>query len=69
MDRSTVTRIFDKFYQGDKSHSGDSNGLGLVLVNRITELCSGTVDVKSELGKGAEFILALPLSDNSGDTE
>jgi len=61
MDKTTKTHIFDKFFQGDKSHSGHGNGLGLSLVNRIVELCGGTVDVISELGKGSEFIVYLSL--------
>jgi len=61
MDKATKTRIFDKFFQGDKSHSGYGNGLGLALANRIVELCGGTIDVKSELGKGSEFIISLPI--------
>jgi len=61
MDKITRKHIFDKFFQGDKSHSGHGNGLGLSLVNRIVELCGGTIDVKSEFGKGSEFIVTLPL--------
>jgi len=61
MDRTTLTHAFDKFYQGDKSHAGEGNGLGLSLVKRIVELCGGTIDVKSERGNGSEFIVRLPL--------
>ena len=61
MDRTTLTHAFDKFYQGDKSHAGEGNGLGLPLAHRIVELCGGAIDVKSEPGSGSEFIVRLPL--------
>jgi len=61
MDKITLNHVFDKFYQGEKSHAGEGNGLGLPLVNRIVELCGGTIEVKSELGNGSEFIVKLPL--------
>ncbi|MCL2708704.1 MAG: HAMP domain-containing histidine kinase [Defluviitaleaceae bacterium] len=61
MDKETAKRVFDKFYQGDKSHSGQGNGLGLSLAGRIAELCGGRIDVISEPGKGSEFTVCLPM--------
>lgn len=61
MNGDVIKRIFDKFYQGDNSHSGSGNGLGLSLVKRIVELCEGRIRAQSEAGKGSEFIVFLPF--------
>jgi signal transduction histidine kinase len=51
-----IIRIFEAYYT---SKSGGS-GLGLAIVKHNTELYGGHVQVKSEVGKGAEFILTFP---------
>ena len=63
MDKATAKRIFEKFYQGDKSRSGSGNGLGLAMVKRILELCGGRAEVISELSKGTDFYVYLPDMD------
>ncbi len=62
MDDKTQKHIFDKFYQGDSSHTLSGNGLGLPLAKRVITLCGGTISVKSQLGKGTTFIVHLPAS-------
>ncbi|MCD8097393.1 MAG: HAMP domain-containing histidine kinase [Lachnospiraceae bacterium] len=60
MTPEVVTRIFDKFYQGDASHRRKGNGLGLALVHRIVTLYEGAIDVKSEPDLGSRFTVRLP---------
>ena len=60
MSQGVMERIFDKFYQGDRSHSANGNGLGLPLVKRIIELCNGRIIVDSEEGAGTVFTVYLP---------
>ena len=58
-------RIFERFYQVDGSASRRFGGMGvgLALVWEIIEAHDGTVDVKSEPGKGSTFVIALPRAD------
>lgn len=60
MSSEVQKHIFEKFYQGDSSHRSEGNGLGLALVKRIVELCSGCVSVSSEPSCGATFVVRLP---------
>lgn len=60
MDEETLAHIFEKYYQGDKSHSSKGLGLGLAIAERIVRLCDGTIEVKSEPNVGSTFTVRLP---------
>lgn len=59
MDEKTEKHIYEKFYQGEKSHHVQGNGLGLALVKRIVDILGYDIRVESELGKGSTFILTM----------
>ncbi|NJO01860.1 MAG: ATP-binding protein [Bacteroidia bacterium] len=59
MDKETVQRIFDKFFQAPTDHR-DGLGLGLYLVKGIVEAHQGSIQVLSEPGVGSRFEVTLP---------
>jgi len=58
-----LSRVFDRFYQVDSSQTREheGSGIGLALTKELVELHHGTISVKSEVGKGTEFAVMLPL--------
>jgi signal transduction histidine kinase len=63
-----LNRIFERFYQVDKSrmrgNGRDGSGLGLAIVQELVQLHHGRVLAHSEVGQGSLFIVRLPLGGN-----
>lgn len=65
MSQEETDHIFDRFYQGDSSHTTEGNGLGLTVVNKIVKLHQGKLEVHSDEGFGSSFSVMLPLVDEA----
>jgi len=63
IEQDQLDRIFDRFKQIDKSLSRNAEGagIGLSLVKAIVEMHGGKIYVESELGRGSNFIIELPV--------
>ena len=70
ISEENIPKIWERFYQVDKSRTANENGnmgLGLSMVKWIAECHGGSIDVKSELGKGSTFIFKLPKTVRKND--
>ena len=55
-------KLFQKFARLSARPTGGehSTGLGLSIVKKLVEMLGGSIEIESEAGKGAEFIISLP---------
>ncbi len=54
-----LDKIFGMYYQGENKYKAVGSGIGLAISKNLAQLMSGDVQVKSELGKGTQFIFSF----------
>ena len=71
--KEAIGRIFNAFEQENSLTSANygGTGLGLAISNRLVQMMGGTLEVRSELGKGSEFsfTLTFPLAPDGAERE
>ena len=67
--KGDIPRLFERFYRVDKARSRKigGTGLGLAIVKHIVLAFFSDIRVSSEVGKGTEFVLKIPLEHNIDD--
>jgi two-component system sensor histidine kinase KdpD len=59
--KENAGKLFDKFYRGNPESGQNGVGLGLALCKVIVEAHGGRIQAGNRSGKGAEFVIELPL--------
>jgi two-component system sensor histidine kinase SaeS len=64
IDSDELSRIFERFYRGNRARTRDEagSGLGLTIAKGIVELHGGRIWAQSSRGEGATFVFTLPKS-------
>lgn len=61
ISKDTLKKIFDPFFRGDSSRNTSGAGLGLTLSKNIIERHNGSISINSEVNKGTEVVIVLPI--------
>ena len=66
IEEDNFTRIYTAFYQvdGSMTRKQGGTGLGLTIAKQFVDLIGGEIVLKSDIGKGSEFSILLPINNH-----
>lgn len=64
IDEKDLPHIFDRYYQADGACQDSGTGIGLAFVKSLADLHHAELSVKSKVGVGSSFIIALDANEN-----
>ena len=61
--KENISKLTNRFYREDQSRSRNTGGvgLGLSIVEKIAKKYNAKLEIKSELGKGSQFMIIFLL--------
>jgi PAS domain S-box-containing protein len=64
IDKDMQENIFERFRQAESllTRENEGSGIGLAITKNLVEMQGGIISIKSEVGKGSEFIISLPIN-------
>ena len=67
--KENIPRLFERFYRVDKARSRDTGGtgLGLAISKQLADNLGGEITINSDVGKGTEVLITLPVKGNQTD--
>jgi signal transduction histidine kinase len=58
---SELQHIFEPFFRASNTHNYEGHGVGLPLTLNIIRLHRGSIGIRSDVGKGTEIKVFLPV--------
>ncbi len=62
IEEKYIPRIFERYFKASENNEQTGTGLGLAISKEFIDAQGGSIEVKSQYGKGSEFSFSLPIT-------